>query len=88
MQGALVQSSTFPWAVSNKSKIHSKQSGNTKRQVKMMCTLQTPPLTKATTFSGLDTMVNRSDDFHTSVRREMSMINETIPFTEDAKKSY
>ncbi|CAH1439677.1 unnamed protein product [Lactuca virosa] len=51
MQGALVQSSTFPWAVSNKSKIHSKQSGNTKRQVKMMCTLQTPPLTKATTFS-------------------------------------
>ncbi|KAJ0539997.1 ATP-dependent Clp protease ATP-binding subunit ClpA CD4B [Helianthus annuus] len=80
MAGALVQSTSFPSAVSSESKVRSKRSGNTKRAVKMMSGLQAPPV-RVRTFSGLrgvnalDNMVNRGQDFHskvaiaTSVRR-------------------
>ncbi|KAL7597719.1 hypothetical protein Lser_V15G21420 [Lactuca serriola] len=91
MAGAVVQSTSFP-SVSSESRIHSKRSGNAKRPVKMMCSLQSPPM-RVRTFSGLhgvnalDNMVNRSHDFHskvkvavaTSVRRGKGKASRIVP---------
>ncbi|KAJ0790135.1 ATP-dependent Clp protease ATP-binding subunit ClpA CD4B [Helianthus annuus] len=78
MAGALVQSTSFPSAVSSESKVRSKRSGNTKRAVKMMCGLQAPPM-RVRTFSGLrganalDNLVQRGQDFHSKVAAATSV---------------
>jgi len=78
MAGALVQSTSFPSAVSGESKVRSKRSGNNKRAVKMMYSLQAPPM-RVNTFSGLrgvnalDNMVNRGQDFHSKVAAATSV---------------
>ncbi|GJW72449.1 ATP-dependent Clp protease ATP-binding subunit ClpA homolog CD4B, chloroplastic-like protein [Tanacetum coccineum] len=78
MAGALVQSTSFPSAVSGESKVRSKRSGNNKRAVKMMYSLQAPPM-RVNTFSGLrgvnalDNLVNRGQDFHSKVAAATSV---------------
>ncbi|KAD4385793.1 hypothetical protein E3N88_25962 [Mikania micrantha] len=78
MAGTLVQSTSFPSAVSSESKVHSKRSGNTKRAVKMMYSLQSPPM-RVKTFSGLrganalDNLVKRGQDFHSKVATATSV---------------
>ncbi|KAI7727618.1 hypothetical protein M8C21_021189, partial [Ambrosia artemisiifolia] len=95
MAGALVQSTSFPSAVSSESKVRSKRSGNTKRAVKMMCGLQAPPM-RVRTFSGLrganalDNLVQRGQDFHSKVAAATSVRkakpSRIIPFTPRAKR--
>ena len=73
-----MQSTSFPSAVSSESKVRSKRSGNTKRAVKMMCSLQAHPM-RVRTFSGLrganalDNLVKRGQDFHSKVAAATSV---------------
>ncbi|KAJ9567861.1 hypothetical protein OSB04_003827 [Centaurea solstitialis] len=77
MAGALVQSTSFPSAVSSESEGRSKRSGSIKRAVKMMG-LQAPPM-RVRTFSGLrgvnalDNLVKRGQDFHSKVAAATSV---------------
>ncbi|KVH98191.1 AAA+ ATPase domain-containing protein [Cynara cardunculus var. scolymus] len=78
MAGALVQSTSFPSTVAGESKVRPKRSGNTKGEVKMMYSLQTPPM-RVMTFSGLrgtnalDNLVKRGQDFHSKVAAATSV---------------
>ncbi|KAJ9559559.1 hypothetical protein OSB04_004719 [Centaurea solstitialis] len=84
MAGALVQSTSFPSTVAGESKVRSRRSGNTKGEVKMMYSLQTPPM-RVMTFSGLrgtnalDNLVKRGQDFHSKVAAATSVRRATKP---------
>ncbi|XP_071734166.1 ATP-dependent Clp protease ATP-binding subunit ClpA homolog CD4B, chloroplastic-like [Rutidosis leptorrhynchoides] len=78
MAGALVQSTSFPSTVAGESKVRSKRFGRTKGEVKMMYTLQTPPMTVRSlsglrTTNALDNLVKRGHDFHSKVASATSV---------------
>nr|KAJ0225702.1 hypothetical protein LSAT_V11C100011470 [Lactuca sativa] len=78
MAGALVQSTSFPSTVAGDRKVRSKRSGNTKGEIKMMYSVQTPHMS-VRSFSGLrgtnalDNLVKRGQDFHSKVAAATSV---------------